>query len=82
MNVINAMEKLMQQVLYPVWDQEAMDRVTALMYRCALKVPFYYLKNMADMDAAVITYGKITDMMVTGNSSLNESNEPVLLTQV
>ena len=59
MNGINAMEKLMQQVLYPVWDQEAMDRVTALMYRCALKVRFYHLKNIPNRDAVMLTHGII-----------------------
>ncbi len=56
MTPMQAMGTLLQQVMHPVWDEESMDRVSALMYRCASSVPFYHLKNLPNEEATVLTH--------------------------
>ena len=55
MTSMQAMGTLLQQVMHPIWDEEAMNRVSGLMFRCANTVPFYYLKNLPNEDATILT---------------------------
>lgn len=61
MTPMQAMSALLQQVMHPVWDEKAMDRVTGLIYRCASTVPFYHLKNLPNEEATVLTHRKINE---------------------
>lgn len=62
MSTMQAMGVLLQQVMHPVWDDKAMDKVSDLMFRCANKVPFYKLKNLPNEEATVLTYKTIENV--------------------
>lgn len=55
LNPMQAMGTLLKLILHPIWDDDAMDQVTALLYRCAGAVPFYHLKNLPNEDAVALT---------------------------
>ena len=61
LNPMQAMGALLQLILHPIWDNDAMDHVTALLYRCAGTVPFYRLKNLANEDAVALTEKTINE---------------------
>ena len=56
-----AMAALLQLVMYPFWDDEAMDRLSAAMFRCASVVPFYHLKNLPEEAATILTHSAINE---------------------
>jgi len=63
MTPTGAMTVLLQQIMHPIWDDDAMDRVSGLLYRCANTVRFYHLKNIPNRDAAVLTHSIINKQM-------------------
>ena len=54
-----AMLVLLNQAMMPMWDNAAMDKAMVLMGKLAGDIPFYHLKNLADKNAADITYNDI-----------------------
>lgn len=58
---MQAMGVLLQLILHPIWDDEAMDKVTGLLYRCAGTVPFYRLKNIPNEEAVALTQRVINE---------------------
>ena len=56
-----AMAALLQLVMYPFWDDAAMDRLSAAMFRCASVVPFYHLKNLPEEAATILTHSAINE---------------------
>jgi len=63
MSVTQAMSVLLQQVMHPIWDDKAMDMVAGLAFECASKVPFYYLKNLPNEDATILTCKTINELV-------------------
>ena len=61
LNAVQAMTVLLKLILHPIWDNDAMDQVTALLYRCAGTVPFYHLKNLPNEDAVALTEKTINE---------------------
>lgn len=59
LNEQQAMMVLLNQVMMPLWDDEAMKHVTGMMERLAKAIPFYHLKNMPNEEAAALTYHTI-----------------------
>lgn len=59
-----AMAALLQLVMYPFWDDEAMDRLSAAMFRCASVVPFYHLKNLPEVAATILTHKTINEKVI------------------
>ena len=59
-----AMAALLQLVMYPFWDDEAMDRLSAAMFRCASAVPFYHLKNLPEEAATILTHRTINEKVI------------------
>ena len=56
-----AMIVLLNQVMMPMWDDAAMDRLTPLMGQLATEVPFYHLKNLPNKEATELTWEAICE---------------------
>lgn len=59
LNNQQAMIVLLNQVMMPMWDEDAMEGATELMGRLAKDIPFYHLKNLPNEEATVLTYQTI-----------------------
>ena len=59
MNPVQAMSVMLKQAMMPVWDDAAMDGVTALMGALAQELPMYHLRCLPDEAAARLTYDTI-----------------------
>ena len=50
-----AMMVLLNQVMMPMWDDDAMAQLTPLMGQLATEIPFYHLKNLPNREATELT---------------------------
>lgn len=56
LNQGEAMQVLLHQTVMPMWDNNAMEKLTLLMAALTNDIPFYHLKNLADEECVNITY--------------------------
>lgn len=54
LNSIAAMKVLLNQVMMPMWDKEAMDEMSSLMWQLANDIEFYQLRNKADSESVAL----------------------------
>ena len=50
-----AMIVLLNQVMMPMWDDVAMERLTPLMGQLATEIPFYHLRCLPNKEATELT---------------------------